>query len=321
MEPAGAALREVIEEVRAKPEAPLGNGDHVVKFYEDDHQLSDVAAGYFAASLDQGHALLIFAESAHEAMFRSQLQQIGTDVAQAERDGSLSFAGAGDLANLIVVDGRVDEARFDSHIAEPVRRAIDQFSSVRVYGEIVSVLWQWGNVTGAIELEGHWNRLAASVPFALFCSYPSRLSGEAESFQEICSLHSAVLQQMPDSRGEVSRYFQGTLEAPRLARRFVTGVLERWDRPELLADAAIVVSELTTNSVVHGSSDFIVGVSRHEGVVRVEVIDHDSTPPVIQSGADNPAGGGRGLRVVSEVSRSWGHELLSGGKSVWAEVG
>lgn len=44
-------------------------------------------------------------------------------------------------------------------------------TTLRVYGELVSMLWQEGNADAAIRLEEFWNELTRIYPFSLFCSY------------------------------------------------------------------------------------------------------------------------------------------------------
>ena len=67
---------------------------------------------------------------------------------------------------------------------------------VRIYAEMVAVLWDAGQVGLAVELEALWNGLGALLPFALLCAYPSRLMTRArkppDAVREVCLLHSAV---------------------------------------------------------------------------------------------------------------------------------
>ena len=67
---------------------------------------------------------------------------------------------------------------------------------VRAYGEMVALLWDAGDVLGAIELETLWHELGRELSFSLFCSYPaSSVSGpeHAQALHQVCHLHSAVL--------------------------------------------------------------------------------------------------------------------------------
>jgi anti-sigma regulatory factor (Ser/Thr protein kinase) len=113
--------------------------------------------------------------------------------------------------------------------------------------------------------------------------------------------------------------FAGETAAPGQARIFVIDVLSRWGRPDLIDDAILVVSELATNAVIHGRSQFSVQLRRIGSNVRVEVLDdcgHEPSP----AAAPQFATGGRGLSLVAAVSRQWGFERIDDhGKSVWAE--
>ena len=86
--------------------------------------------------------------------------------------------------------------------------------------------------------------------------------------------------------------------------------------------ARLVVSELVTNAIMHGAEPVEVEVViRSEGdVVRLAVSDGDPDTscvlaPITRS--DRP--GGRGLRIVSALTRCWGTTGRADGKTVWAE--
>jgi anti-sigma regulatory factor (Ser/Thr protein kinase) len=107
--------------------------------------------------------------------------------------------------------------------------------------------------------------------------------------------------------------------APRLARQ----ALSEWlagvacsDKATL--DALLVVSELTTNAVVHAGSAVTIVASFDDGRLRIEVHDRDRTPPHVRDQAD--ADGGWGLRLVATVVDGWGWMPTPAGKQVWAEM-
>jgi two-component sensor histidine kinase len=80
----------------------------------------------------------------------------------------------------------------------------------------------------------------------------------------------------------------------------------------------LLVSELVTNAVKHAATPFDVTVSVEGAQVTVAVVDHDRThPPMMRSPTPEDTSG-RGLRIVDELSTSWGSESLAGdGKRVW----
>ena len=107
--------------------------------------------------------------------------------------------------------------------------------------------------------------------------------------------------------------------APRMARQ----AMREWlaDVPcsdALVENALLVVSELTTNALVHAGSAVTIVASFDYGRLRVEVHDEDPVPPQLR---DQPDGnGGWGLRVVAGLADGWGWVPTSSGKQVWAEM-
>lgn len=89
-----------------------------------------------------------------------------------------------------------DAARFRATMGELISLAAQGGRGVCIYGEMVAVLWDQGNIAAAIALERLWNDLAATHAFSLLCAYPIRAfdtdAGSAQ-FQQVCGQHSRVL--------------------------------------------------------------------------------------------------------------------------------
>lgn len=88
---------------------------------------------------------------------------------------------------------------------------------------------------------------------------------------------------------------------------------------EVRETVALLVSEVATNALVHGSGDVEVSVAVRDGLLRVEVSDASTDSPVPRS-ADPDAEGGRGLALVDALSTAWGTDLTPTGKTVWFEI-
>lgn len=114
--------------------------------------------------------------------------------------------------------------------------------------------------------------------------------------------------------------FDRCRSTPAAARAFVCEALVRWSRTVRLDDILLCVSELTTNSVVHGAPPggrILLRVERHPTLVRVEVHDGGSGMPIRREPQDGVEGG-RGLLLVSAVADHWGVTERQGpGKCVW----
>lgn len=88
----------------------------------------------------------------------------------------------------------------------------------------------------------------------------------------------------------------------------------------LADDAALVVSELVTNALLHGGGCTGVDTVPIDDGVRIEVRDGSSLPPLLGRPSDESLTG-RGLRLVASVSARWGADAEpGGGKVVWAEI-
>ena len=108
-----------------------------------------------------------------------------------------------------------------------------------------------------------------------------------------------------------------------LARALVRLSLNQWGFPDLLDDAGLLVSELTTNAVqASGVLAFIrVHISLFTATTRIEVWDRGDGKPQPRP-VDETDEGGRGLLLVEAMSVEWGWHAREGrfGKVVWAEL-
>ncbi|MGC8470907.1 MAG: response regulator [Acidimicrobiales bacterium] len=104
-----------------------------------------------------------------------------------------------------------------------------------------------------------------------------------------------------------------------LARRFVVGRCVEWGRSAAADAAAIVVSELVANALVHVQSGCELTVGLRGDVLRIAVVDHGGGMPDVQR-ARTDDDHGRGLLLVNILCTAWGTEPHDDGKSVWAEL-
>ena len=306
--------------------------DHVVQFYERDDELISSVANFLVEGLLAGEAAIVVATPAHTAAFESALTAAGVDVGAARARGALASADAERTLSETLVDGWPDPEAFKSGVGHLVRRAAESGRRVRIYGEMVALLWDSGQVAEAIELEGLWNEIGRELPFSLYCAYQAQSvvdDVQAASFRHVCHLHSAVVGDPATNtstkaaavvaRAEDARSFRCDPRSSGLARRFVADRLNAWGRQAFVDDASIVVAELATNAVVHATSEFIVSLSFHRDTVRVSVRDASSALPAMKDPTPHSISG-RGLVLVSAVTQRWGTELLADGKVVWAEL-
>ena len=179
-----------------------------------------------------------------------------------------------------------------------------------------------------------WNELGRRHSFTLSCGYrASSMAGEADAFAELCRLHREVVGPVA-AAGDTApragalgtlgafgtaRTFAFSRDAPAAARHFTVGTLHDWGAGALADDAALVVTELAANAIVHAHSAFTVILSACGDLLRISVRDTSPLP-----GAGHavlmpvPL---HGLGAVDALASRWGVESLgNAGKTVWVEL-
>ncbi|MEU3250427.1 ATP-binding protein [Streptomyces sp. NPDC006997] len=111
--------------------------------------------------------------------------------------------------------------------------------------------------------------------------------------------------------------------SPAQARRLTRARLTGWSVCEDTCDtAALVVSELVTNAIVHTASTTVVCELRDcDDLVRIAVRDEGCAPGEPHPSPSRPEEEhGRGLLLVDAVCRAWGALEHGPGLLVWAEL-
>jgi signal transduction histidine kinase len=192
-----------------------------VQFYESEKFLIDTASDHLAQGLIAGQRCIVIATQAHRTAFARTLALRGLDVSGARKSGQLELLDARKTLAMFMRDGTPDAKRFHEVVSPLFERAAipTARSSVRAYGEMVNLLCQDGNPSGALELEALWNELAAIHNIELLCAYEMsnfESSARATQFEAICGEHSHV---EPTERYSRAGKSAQRLEVTRLQQR------------------------------------------------------------------------------------------------------
>lgn len=99
------------------------------------------------------------------------------------------------------------------------------------------------------------------------------------------------------------------------ARRFVLSALSEWGLDGLRDTAALLTSEVVTNSVLHARTDIEISISRLDDGVVIEVSDGSRRAPVRRLQLDE-ATTGRGVELLQQLAAQWDVTLHADGKTV-----
>ncbi|HMI31665.1 MAG TPA: ATP-binding protein [Candidatus Limnocylindrales bacterium] len=176
--------------------------EHLVRFYDNDAFLCDMAGRFLLEGHQQGASLVVIATGEHVDGMERALAAAGLDVNEAKRQGRLITADAEEtlLGFMLggIDGGLIDPKAFERSIGGVLDRATaaSPVRQVRAYGEMVDILLRRGNERGMVHLEELWNDLRRNRSFELYCAYRlshlDRVEDQA-SFERICELHSHVL--------------------------------------------------------------------------------------------------------------------------------
>ena len=163
---------------------------HSVLFYDCDPQIEEAAARFLLEGMQKGNDAIVVATPKRRAALFPWLVRLGMEEFAVDRP-RLFLYDAKLILNSFLVDGMPHPALFQSSLM-PI------FAKVRnnpvVFGEIVDVLAQEGNLSAALKLEELWNQEIADRSFPLFCGYARCSFGgtHGAEFEEVCRRHSQV---------------------------------------------------------------------------------------------------------------------------------
>jgi hypothetical protein len=175
-----------------------GPAGHAVQVYRDVSELADSVAKYLAVGFDLGEPTVMIATPEHWACFGERLAESGWTAARIEQRGLLFCADA-DTTLAAIMDGdRPSAEQFEAVVGGLMDRVGARFPNrrIRAFGEMVDLLCERGNPSGAAALEELWNRLARRRSFSLLCGYRIDVfdrEAQVSLLPQICRSHSHVL--------------------------------------------------------------------------------------------------------------------------------
>ena len=170
---------------------------HCVQFYESDESLANSVCHFINKGLKAGEGVVVIVTASHREVFEKQLRETGVDVDQASERGQYVPLDAKETLPTLMVDGKPDPDRFNELIGATIAKMRGRgYRSLRVFGEMVALLWEAGQQEAAIRLEELGTDAAKAQGLAVLCAYPIgafHKPAHREPFLKVCSAHSHVL--------------------------------------------------------------------------------------------------------------------------------
>ena len=168
---------------------------HAVRFYEGEKSLAQITAKFLVEGLADHHPAIVVATPSMRAALIIELTTQAFDVVELQRSGELVLLDAKDLLSTFMIDGKPQPVKFNDMMCAVIDQACHgrSYCKVRIFGQMVDVLWREGQHEAAIQLEMLWNHLARNQAFSLLCGYAMGNFYKDANFEEICGQHSHVV--------------------------------------------------------------------------------------------------------------------------------
>ena len=168
-------------------------------FYTTDSDLVSSVAAWVNEGIAAGEHCVVVATRQHRTALRRRL---AATMPEAKRNGRYVELDADVTLARLLSDELVDPVLFNQVIGGLLRASCGQSRPVRVYGEMVGLLWAKGDVASAVALENLWNGLREQLSFSLLCGYLLDTSSVLSSDLAAISAthHKATLDSRADER-------------------------------------------------------------------------------------------------------------------------
>jgi MEDS: MEthanogen/methylotroph, DcmR Sensory domain len=160
---------------------------HVAGFYDTDGFLADRVASFITEGFTAGEQVIVLATAAHWTAISARLNESGLQFRRAVTEGRLLLLDATDVLDGLTVEGRVSVEGFRAALGRFIAPGVKQ----RIYGELVSLLAERGELDTAIAIESLGHELAHSLGIPVVCGY--RAGGDhpltPEAITRIAAIH------------------------------------------------------------------------------------------------------------------------------------
>ena len=168
---------------------------HYVQFYESDERLLTSLSDFVAVGLEGNEAAIVVATKTRRDGLDHLLADRGFNVASLRSLGQYFTFDAAESLDKFMVDGHPEGDRFVDTFTPIIERAKSTGNRVRIYGEMVALLWADGQQEAAIRLEELWSELQQRTAFSLLCAYPVRSIDRdlVKRLASVCAPHSTIV--------------------------------------------------------------------------------------------------------------------------------
>lgn len=170
-------------------------GNHYLQIYNSDEILLESLEAYINSGLANGDGIILLATSEHLNLLKKRIEK-NYNVNKLLSSRQYIAIDADMVLSKIMDNGRINELLFTKVVQEIFRDVNKEHgSSIRIFGELVAILWEQGKKNTALQLEKLWDALCGSSDIKLFCAYPEDIlkTGEIATIKHMCAHHDVLI--------------------------------------------------------------------------------------------------------------------------------
>lgn len=183
----------------------IAPSDHVVQIYDDDQNFLSLLEGFVTAGFSMNDCVMVIATEEHLHALDDRLRFKGHKVFELKLQDQYIPLNAKETLGEVMINNWPDEVLFRHFMNRQIARASSRNRKVRVFGELVALLWTHGNVGASVKMEYLCNKMCEDEMLSLFCAYPKRSFDQhaLESILHICGSRSKMIKLPDASRQEI----------------------------------------------------------------------------------------------------------------------
>jgi len=146
---------------------------HIVYPHNNQAELVQAVSLFATSGLRNSEAVILIMTPPHCEAIRERLEREGFDLKELEFSGQLVCKDAEGLLSAFLFDGIIDDSRFKTtlgRLIERARTANGKRRPVRVFGEMVDLLWRSDPATTQ-RMEELWDEVIEAHSVPLLCAY------------------------------------------------------------------------------------------------------------------------------------------------------
>lgn len=177
---------------------------HLLQVYENDRVFLDSLEGFVGSGFIAGDTVMVIATQSHLKALDQRLVNQGFAVGTLCQCEQYVRLDAGDTLKGFLIDGKIDEPLFKRNFVSLIEKLQMRGRKIRIFGEMVSLLFEDGLHETSLRLEELWNEEMQLHDFTLLCAYPQEIfANEANKLHAVCTSHHTVITGSPHASTEV----------------------------------------------------------------------------------------------------------------------